>query len=133
MKVLIVDDELNNCKLLEAMLKNYGECVVSTSGDDAIERFEEAIREKEPFDLVCLDIMMPQKDGYDVLRDMRKFELGFPQIEKSRIIMVTALEKNNNKVKAFHENCDGYLVKPVERRLLFEMLKKMDLLEETDL
>jgi two-component system chemotaxis response regulator CheY len=129
MKTLIVDDDIFNCKLLQSILKDYGECSIAMSGISAIQLFEEALK-NEPFDLVCLDIMMPEKDGYETLREMRSLEQNqASQLGKrSRIIMVTALEEQENKTKAFYENCDGYLVKPVERKLLEEMLSKMKLI-----
>jgi len=130
MKTLIVDDDIFNCKLLQSILKDYGECSIAMSGISAIQLFEEALKADEIYDLVCLDIMMPEKDGYETLRDMRALEQNQPtQTDKrSRIIMVTALEEQENKTKAFYENCDGYLVKPVERKLLEEMLSKMKLI-----
>ena len=130
MKTLIVDDDVFNCKLLQSILKDYGECLLAINGDSAIQLFEEMLKKQEPFDLVCLDIMMPEKDGHEVLREMRFLEQNqIPQLNKrSRIIMVTALEEQENKAKAFYENCDGYLVKPVERKILEEMLTKMKLI-----
>jgi two-component system chemotaxis response regulator CheY len=130
MKTLIVDDDLFNCKLLQSILENYGECSIAMSGGSAVQLFEEALKKQVPFDLVCLDIMMPEKDGYETLRDMRVLEQSQAlQLNKrSRIIMVTAMEEQENKTKAFYENCDGYLVKPVERKLLEEMLGKMKLI-----
>jgi two-component system, chemotaxis family, chemotaxis protein CheY len=130
MKTLIVDDDIFNCKLLQSILKDYGECSIAMSGVSAIQLFEEALRNAEYFDLICLDIMMPEKDGYETLREIRLLEQNqAAQLSKrSRIIMVTALEEQENKTKAFYENCDGYLVKPVERKLLEEMLSKMKLI-----
>jgi two-component system chemotaxis response regulator CheY len=129
MKTLIVDDEIFNCKLLQTILKDYGECSVAMDGDSAIGLFEEALKKQTPFDLVCLDIMMPEKDGYEILRAMRSLEHSqAPQAKGSCIIMVTALEEQENKTKAFYENCDGYLIKPVERKLLIEMLNKTRLI-----
>jgi two-component system chemotaxis response regulator CheY len=129
MKTLIVDDDFFNCKLLQSMLNTYGECSVAMNGDMAIQLFEESLEKREPFDLVCLDIMMPEKDGYEVLHVMRKLEQTHElQDKRSQIIMVTALEEQESKTKAFYENCDGYLTKPVERKLLVEMLNKMNLI-----
>jgi len=130
MKTLIVDDDIFNCKLLQSILKDHGECSIAMSGISAIQLFEESLRNGELYDLVCLDIMMPEKDGYETLREMRTLEQNQnpPLIKRSRIIMVTALEEQENKTKAFYENCDGYLVKPVERKLLEEMLSKMKLI-----
>jgi two-component system chemotaxis response regulator CheY len=129
MKTLIVDDDIFNCKLLQSILKDYGECSIAMSGISAIQLFEEALENQDHYDLVCLDIMMPEKDGYETLREMRSLEQNqTPLSKRSRIIMVTALEKQENKTEAFYENCDGYLVKPVERKLLEEMLSKMKLI-----
>jgi len=130
MKTLIVDDDIFNCKLLQSILKDYGECSIAMSGISALQLFEETLKKQEPYDLVCLDIMMPEKDGYETLREMHALEQkqNPPLSKRSRIIMVTALEEQENKAKAFYENCDGYLVKPVERKLLEEMLNKMKLI-----
>jgi len=130
MKTLIVDDDIFNCKLLQSILKDYGECSVAMSGVSAIQLFEESLKNTDPYDLVCLDIMMPEKDGYETLREMHALEQQnqTSSPKRSRIIMVTALEEPENKTKAFYENCDGYLVKPVERKLLEEMLNKMKLI-----
>jgi len=129
-KTLIIDDEILNCKLLQSLLKDYGKCSIAKDGDEGVQLFEDALKKQEPFDLVCLDIMLPEKDGYEVLRAMRSLEQNYSlQTEKrSRIIMVTALSEQENKTKAFYENCDGYLIKPIERKLLLEMLDKMKLL-----
>lgn len=129
MKTLIVDDEILNCKLLQSLLKDYGECSIAKDGDLAIQLFEKALKKQEPFNLVCLDIMMPEKDGYEVLRAIRNLEQDYSlqTAQRSRIIMITALSERENKTKAFYENCDGYLIKPIEQKLLFEMLNKMNL------
>ncbi|MDR3001524.1 MAG: response regulator [Fibromonadaceae bacterium] len=125
MRTLIVDDEIFNCKLLQTILKEYGECTIAMNGSSAITLFEEALK-TQPYDLICLDIMMPEMDGYEVLRTIRNMEQK-ASAKASRIIMVTALEEQEDKAKAFHENCDGYLTKPIERNLLIEMLAKMSL------
>jgi len=130
MKTLIVDDDIFNCKLLQSILKDYGECSIAMSGISALQLFEEALEAEDHYDLVCLDIMMPEKDGYETLREMHILEQKRvpPPSKRSRIIMITALEEPESKTKAFYENCDGYLVKPVERKLLEEMLSKMKLI-----
>jgi two-component system chemotaxis response regulator CheY len=134
MKILVVDDEILNCKLLQSMLKGHGECSIAMSGESAIQMFEDSLKKQEFYDLVCLDIMMPEKDGHEVLRAMRNFEqsYGVPANKRSRIIMVTALGEQEDKTKAFYENCDGYLTKPIEQALLFRMLGKMNLINNAD-
>jgi two-component system chemotaxis response regulator CheY len=130
MKILVVDDEILNCKLLQSMLKGHGDCSIAMTGDSAVEMFEDSLKKQEYYDLICLDIMMPEKDGHEVLRAMRSLEKkhAVPASKRSRIVMVTALGEQEDKTKAFYENCDGYLTKPIEQTLLFEMLNKMNLI-----
>jgi two-component system chemotaxis response regulator CheY len=132
MKILIVDDEVLNCKLLQSMLKDYGECSIAMTGDSAIEMFKDSLEKQEHFDLICLDIMMPEKDGHETLRAMRIMEQKqeVPPNKRSRIIMVTALGEQEDKTKAFYESCDGYLTKPIEQGLLVEILSKMGLISK---
>jgi two-component system chemotaxis response regulator CheY len=134
MKILVVDDEILNCKLLQSMLKGHGECSIAMTGDSAVQMFEDSLKKGEYYDLICLDIMMPEKDGHEVLRAMRNLEQKYsvPADKKSRIIMVTALGEQEDKTKAFYENCNGYLTKPIEQNLHFEMLSKMNLVSNSE-
>jgi two-component system chemotaxis response regulator CheY len=127
MKTLIVDDDVLDCKLLQGLLKGYGECSIATDGDAAIQFFEDSLEKQEPFDLVCLDILMPDIDGYDVLHTMRSLEQN-AKAKQSCIVMITALGEQENKTKAFYESCDGYLIKPVEKKLLLEILNSLNLI-----
>lgn len=129
MKILIVDDEYLNCKLLTDLLKDFGECVTASEGNSAISLFKKALEANVPFDLVCLDIMLPEKSGHDVLHTIRVLESDYSVKNKCRVIMVTALNEKENKTEAFYDHCDGYLVKPIDQNLLFEMLNKMNLIK----
>ena len=110
-KVLLVDDEKRMLDLVALYLKPHGyACLKAQSGKQAIQLLEE-----EPVDLVILDIMMPEMDGWEVCREIRRFS-NVP------IIMLTAREQQEDIVKGLRLGADDYLVKPFgEEELLARM------------
>ena len=74
MKILVVEDEYISRILLTEMLSEYGTCHVATDGKEAVAIMEHSFDTNERFDLVCLDIMMPEMDGQEVLYLIRKME-----------------------------------------------------------
>ena len=127
MKILIVDDDLINRKLLTALLKGYGECDVAVNGKEAVECVQLSLREDHPYDVIFLDIMMPEMNGHETLQEIRKLEdkHGVVLGRGTKVIMVTALGDSRNVLSAFSEGCEYYLVKPVQQKKLFELLDEM--------
>ncbi|MBL8148869.1 MAG: response regulator [Blastocatellia bacterium] len=123
--IFIVDDSINNLTLLEIILKTRGYTVKKAkSGREALD----AIRQ-EPPDLVMLDIMMPEMDGYDVCRTLKSEEL----LKDIPIIFISALDDPFDKVKAFEVGGVDYVSKPfhakeviarVEVQLKIRLLQK---------
>ena len=74
MKILIAEDDLSSRKFLSKFLSQYGECDVTIDGIEAVEAFMIAHDIDEPYDLICLDIMMPKVDGIKALRAIRDIE-----------------------------------------------------------
>ena len=74
MRILVVDDELVNRKKMEKILSSFGECKAIDSGKTALKAVEAAIEKGEPFDLITLDVSMPQMDGTEVLYEIRNME-----------------------------------------------------------
>ena len=64
MKILIVEDDFASRKFMMDYMSKYGECDGTVDGSEAVEAFMMAREDDEPYDLVCLDIMMPSMDGY---------------------------------------------------------------------
>jgi two-component system chemotaxis response regulator CheY len=122
MKTLIVEDDPASCLLLEEILSGYGECQAAPAGERALELFEQALADGRPFDLICLDIMLPGLDGQQVLQTIRRRE---QQLEReSKIIMITALSSTAALMSAFKAGATSYLVKPVRKsNLLLELHK----------
>ncbi|MEZ3463840.1 MAG: response regulator transcription factor [Lachnospiraceae bacterium] len=101
-RVLIVDDEKPICDLIDLNLSSAGyHCTAVQDGLKAIDLIE-----KESFDLVLLDIMLPGADGYDVMEYIRP--LGIP------VIFITAKYEVKNRVKGLKLGADDYLVKPFD-------------------
>ena len=67
MKTLIVEDEPTSRLLLQAILSGYGDCDIATDGEEAVEAFRSALEQGVPYNLVCMDIMMPKLDGHEAL------------------------------------------------------------------
>ena len=132
MKILIVDDELTSRELLKAMLAPYGECHICESGREAVKTFKRSEDQGERFELICLDIMMPEMGGHETLREIRKIEAA-RQDENSprtKVIMTTALGDAQNIMDAVKSGDDAYIVKPVGKETLIKRMKELGLLTE---
>lgn len=131
MKYLIVEDNFAARRLLQRYLSNYGDCDVAVDGHEAVEAFRQALDEKEPYDLICLDIMMPNMDGREALTAIRQIEheRGIDGLDGVKVIMTTALGDSRNVIGSFREGCEAYIVKPVEKDKLFEEMENLGLIE----
>ncbi len=112
-KILIVDDEPLNVDLLSVYLEEDYDVITSYNGRDALEK----LRSESP-DLVLLDVMMPEMNGYDVCRAIRN-ELKMDFIP---VIMITALTDKADHQKGIEAGADEFLKKPVKK---FELEKKI--------
>lgn len=133
MKILITDDEPHNRLLLEKILSPYGPCDLVNNGQEALEAFEVALLDGTPYDLVCLDIMMPEMDGQEALRRIRELERNqsIDETQESIIFMVTALNTEEHVVQAFFRGgCTDYLAKPVTRDKVLGKMRQYNLIEE---
>ena len=130
MKALIVEDDFSCRLLLQELLKQYGESHVVVNGCEAVSVCKEAIKNGERYDLICLDIMMPEMDGQTALKKIRQLEddADIKSSERSKIFMTTALDDVKTIMGSFYELCDGYLVKPFSRQTLEAELRKFSLI-----
>ena len=130
MKTLIVDDDFTNRLLLQKILKSSGQSHVAVNGKEAVEAVRAAQEGGEPYDLVCLDIMMPEMDGHEALKRIRAMEeeAGISGPDRVKIIMTTALSDRDNILKSIEEHCDGYVLKPFDKAKLLEKLCQLGLL-----
>ena len=74
MKILIAEDDLTSRQFISKYMSAYGECDVTVDGIEAIEAFIIGLDSKNPYDLICLDVMMPKVDGIKALKTIRELE-----------------------------------------------------------
>ncbi|MBF0536915.1 MAG: response regulator [Nitrospirae bacterium] len=131
MKALVVEDEFKSRTLLQRILSRYGNCDVAINGEEALEAFVHAWKDGEPYDLICMDIMMPEMDGQQALKDLREMEkkAGVEQQYEVKVIMTTAYDLQEEKNEAFEWGCNDYLVKPIDKNKLLDILRKYKLID----
>jgi len=129
MKTLIVEDDFASRLILQKFLAPFGETHVAVNGKEALDAFKKEDAAGAPYDLLCLDIMMPEMDGQTCLKNIREYEeeKGKNSSTGAKIIMTTALGDTKNVMEAFHALCDAYLVKPINKSDLINTLLQMEL------
>jgi two-component system chemotaxis response regulator CheY len=130
MRSLIVDDDPTNRVMLQAILSQHGKCQVAVNGKEAVNAFRKAIDIGLSYDLVCMDIAMPEIDGFTAVKQIRALEeaRGVLPNAGAKIIMATASHNTKDIFRSVRESCNGYMVKPVSTVQLFEHLKRLLLL-----
>lgn len=131
MRILIVEDDLASRKFISKFLSAYGECDITIDGMEALEAFMMAWDEGKPYDLICLDIMMPTLDGEKTLKMIRDIEKqkGVENLNRVKIIMTTALNDTNRVFNAFETGCEAYASKPINTEKLVEVIKRFGLIQ----
>jgi two-component system, chemotaxis family, chemotaxis protein CheY len=132
MKALIVEDDFISRTLLQRYLSPISECHVAVNGREAVKAYTAAIEQGAPYDLVCLDIMMPVLSGHAALKEIRAIEQanGVAVTNGVKVIMTTALSDSQSVLEAFREGCEAYVVKPIAKEDLIKQLRKLNLIPE---
>ncbi|MFZ4520393.1 MAG: PAS domain S-box protein [Bacteroidales bacterium] len=119
-RVLVIDDNATNLKIMKEMLTYWGiESTIITNGKDAIELLNKANETKYIFDLVIIDMHMPDMDGFTVAEKIRENQSMNP---KPVIFMYSSVEKDNIQDKCKTLGIERYLTKPVKMKDFFELL-----------
>lgn len=115
--ILVVDDIETNIKLLTAkLLKEYYTVLTANSGKEAL-----AILKKGKIDIILLDVMMPEMDGFEVCKTIK----NDPETTHIPVVMVTALSDIDDRVKGLEAGADEFLTKPINDTALFVRLKSL--------
>ncbi len=132
LKILIVDDDPANCLLLSAHLEKYGESEIADNGREALEAVEHSLDIGEPYDLICLDIMMPMMDGVEALGEIRALEQAAHESglcqTPSKVVMTTAVNDIKTVFESYNNLCDAYLQKPIKKAALLKTLVELELI-----
>lgn len=130
-RILIAEDDMVSRKFLSKYLSRYGDCDLVVDGLEAINAYLLAWQDGLPYDLICLDVMMPKIDGIRVLKTIRDLERqnGVSETKKSKIIMTTVLGETEIVQSAFDYGCNAYASKPIDIKKLTNVLGKTGLID----
>jgi two-component system chemotaxis response regulator CheY len=131
-KCLIAEDDFISRRVLSELLSPFFQCDVAVDGEETVASFKLAHETKQPYDLICLDIMMPRLDGREALRQIRSLEkeMGVPVNCEAKIIMTTALDDAKTVFDTYYQGgATAYLVKPISKTKLLAELRSLGLIK----
>ena len=134
LQILVVEDELTSRKILTSFLKPLGQCDTATDGLEAVAMIRQSLEAGTPYSLICLDIKLPGMDGHAVLKEIRRMEneRGIDPGNGAKVIMTTVMDDPKSIMGAFKNQCEAYILKPIEKSKLMEQLGKLGLLGNSD-
>jgi CheY-like chemotaxis protein len=120
--ILVAEDNEINALLMRSLLMRLGHhAVIATNGEEALESWLAAKSAGAPYDLVLMDIQMPQLDGIETTKRIRCLESGLPG-RQTPILALTANTLVEDRYACFEAGMDGFLIKPLDREKLAEAL-----------
>ncbi|MCE5235132.1 MAG: HD domain-containing phosphohydrolase [Clostridiaceae bacterium] len=129
-KILIADDIVINRRILETILQDEYCCIMAENGKQAVER---ALENAGSLSLILLDIMMPEYDGYEVLRILKKNRLT----KDIPVVLITSLDTENDESRGLSEGAIDYITKPFNAQIVrcrvnnhVELKRHQDMLQE---
>lgn len=129
MNILIAEDNFTSRLFLQELLKSYGLPHIAVNGKEAVEAVRLAMKAGKPYQLICLDVLMPEMDGQEALKEIRLIEdeyvIAGP--DRVKIIMTTSLADKANVMRATENQCDYYLIKPYDKAKLIQALSILKL------
>jgi len=130
MKCLIVEDDKVSSQVLQKMMSRHGTYDVVVNGQEAVDLFRLAHESNSAYDLILMDIMMPEIDGLQSVLAIRKIEvhMNIPMTKKVKVVMTTSLDDPRTIMKALYESdANSYLIKPIRLQKLEDELRALKL------
>ena len=118
MRILIVEDDLDTRLMLQSLVESMGQVDIAVNGKEAIRAFQLAHAGDNPYDLILLDIMMPQMNGIEAVTLLRQ------ENTETKLIILTAFEDSLHIERALEAGADGYLAKDISAKDLNSALFK---------
>lgn len=130
MRILIVEDDEASGIFLKKVLSSYGDCDITYDGMETLEAYLLSLQDNEPYDLICLDIMIPKVNGVKVLKSIRELERKkrVKKNQRVKVIIITALAETQFLNDSLTDGYDIYVQKPIEKEKLHETICKLGLL-----
>lgn len=128
LRILIAEDDATSRAFLAKMLQDCGSCDLVSDGIQAVEAVIQAYEgEGHPYDLLCLDIMMPRVDGITALRAIRAAEkkLKIPQEKALKVIILSALNEEQAQATGLDAEYNAYLEKPIDMAEFDRIIRRL--------
>ena len=124
-KILLVEDEFTSRSILHSFLSPLGEVDIAVSGNSALTAVENTVKNNQPYELIFLDIMLPELDGITALKKIREVETqyGLNEHTRSKIIMTSSHTDKNVILKADRSGCTSYMIKPIDKTRLYNEIR----------
>ncbi len=132
MNILIAEDDYASKRFLIKLLTPYGKCDETSDGIETVEAFVTAHEIRKPYDLLCLDIMMPKIDGLKALKTIREYEMkkGVSESEQCKVIITSALSESEVSYMSTNPEHEVYVVKPFNVETFKDAMRKLGLLQD---
>lgn len=130
MRILIAEDDQTSRLYLQKILSSFGDCDTTVDGMETMEAYLLALQEEQPYDLLCLDIMMPKANGIKVLNAIRDLEKKkkIKKDKRVKVIVISALAQVQLINDSITPGYDIYLPKPVETAKLTQAMRELGIL-----
>ena len=127
MKILVVDDDPVTRALLKKMISDFAECDTAENGMEAIAAYKNGLENRKPFDIITLDLSMPDMDGKEVLQKIRAIEAetNTPERERVKILIASSNADKNSILTCVQMGCDNYIAKPIDKEVLLQKIEKL--------
>ncbi|OGH02791.1 MAG: hypothetical protein A2557_02960 [Candidatus Lambdaproteobacteria bacterium RIFOXYD2_FULL_56_26] len=129
MRILVIDDEKHSADLLAKILSPWSTVEIALSGKEGLTLFTQGLDHQTPFDLVFLDIVMPDLNGHQVLEGIRRIEAQRNHREETPVVIATVKEDGHTILQSFAAGAQHFFTKPYDRQAIFELLKEQGLLK----
>jgi len=125
-RVLIVDDVPITHRIIKNILGSQYDYSTAECGLSALDAYHKSFKREEPFDIIFLDILIPHKDGLDVLRHIREYEQQRSDGYHTYVIVITHLKSQDIENKAQEAGCDAFVRKPLLREVIMSSVEEVD-------
>lgn len=132
-RILIVEDEAVSRTVLHRMLRAYGQCEIACDGKEGLDLFMSGLKEGNPFTVMFVDVALPQLDGRELLRLVRKAEeeRGCTLASSVKVVMATTNGEATSILGSFKEGAEGYVLKPFDLEKVQKLLAKLGITPTT--
>ena len=130
LNILVVDDSRSARALLQSMLSSYGQCDLAVDGQEAVSRFQAALDLDRPYDVIFMDIHMPDMDGIKATQKILDIQFSFGREARTKVVMLSQIRDKETMLRSqIQIGADMYLTKPLEERTLHEALVNLELMD----